>query len=836
MSSIKNHGENRNVKEHFKQRIFTVDALAGAGKTYQALQWAIKKAKKGEKILFIQPTKDLIDQSCADAQAFAAEAEILIKKIHGDAKSVASVVGEVVEFLKASKKGEGTILFITHVTFLSIPYFHNQGEWIAICDEVFNVLDRVSRNLRDNFYLILDLVDRRNYGNFHTELIEKKHNPENMDSVQLCKNRLRQIAENRYGDDISEILQPFAKAVLAKGHRALIKNEILKCLESKRTEKSGSEFIIYDLIEPSVFKKFKTAIVMSALFNSSQLASFWDGKVRFQKFKKIQKKLRYAKHQNQGKIIFKYFYDGAWTQNFYSNIQHGKRVLDHYVDAIKSEMTNKSFLYLANKNFDLKFENCNAEMLPSMSHGLNCYQHIDHVAFLSALHLTPDAYLFCKTQGITADQVEASTMLLACYQAIMRSSLRDPDCTNPHVIIVPTRDLAEQLSKYFLNSEIAQLDNVPEFEVKNVGRPKKLISDPGYIRERKRKRRKELINPVLRLNNIDVDTDENTLINNRFYVTNSKKTLFPITLYAYPGKKSIEALTYTVESETSLESDLKFLHARIVEAKDSNFLISPAVFKSNVGRKKDDIDHCWCLMLDVDGGTMSPEDLNFALAGIKKFCFSTFSGEKNRYRVLIPISHRLTPNAYEDAFQSIIKIVERYLRKYGSKNADLNTNELLHKIDPCSKYPTQLYYAPCKPDQSANSGGFFKTFPGEILDVVELLFRPQHDYVYGPKIRGPKKNELILHPTAAIEKRIEEYKSDYKSVPKGEDKRNSAFFGLALRLSYLALSHAEIEGHLNDANYDKSRDVKGVMRQLAKPSYQPKHYDPLVYEEIKKRA
>ena len=135
-----------------------------------------------------------------------------------------------------------------------------------------------------------------------------------------------------------------------------------------------------------------------------------------------------------------------------------------------------------------------------------------------------------------------------------------------------------------------------------------------------------------------------------------------------------------------------------------------------------------------------------------------------------------------------------------------------------------------------NSGGFFKSFPGEILDVVELLFRPQHDYVYGPKIRGSKKNELILHPTAAIEKRIEEYKSDYKSVPKGEDKRNSAFFGLALRLSYLALSHAEIEGHLNDANYDKSRDVKGVMRQLAKPSYQPKHYDPLVYEEIKKRA
>lgn len=836
MSSKKASKENIKVKEHFQKRIFTVDALAGAGKTYQALQWAIKKAQKGERILFIQPTKELIDQSVRDAHTLFDVHNILITKLHGDVLQDTSVIGEIVEFLKKSKKGEGTILFITHMAFHFIPYFHNQSEWIAICDEVFNVLDRVGRNLRDNFHLLTDLVDTRKYGNFHQELIEKKDDPNSEALVKACRNRLRQYAENRYGDDISEILKPFAKAILAKGHRALVSNSILKSFQDKSTDRSNQEFIVYDLIDPSIFRKFKTAIIMSALFESSQLYFFWNSRINFQKFKRIQKKLRYNSHNNLGKITIKYLHDGPWTQNFYSNVQHGKKVLDHYVEAITKEMGSKKFLFCANKKLDVKFENCSAEQLPNISHGLNCYQDRDHIAFLSALHLTPDAYQFCRFQGITADQVECSTMLLACYQAIMRSSIRDPKCTNTHIVIVPTQDLADQLSRYFLNCEVTQLDNVPAFEVRNVGRPKKSNPLPGYIRERKNKRRKELINPVLTLNNIDLDTDENTLINNRFIVTNSKKSLFPVNIYAYPYKTSVEALTYQVDSESSLESDLRVLHSRVVESKDGNFLISPAIFKSTFGRKKDEIDYCWCLMLDVDGGDMSPEHLSCALAYIKMFCFSTFSGEKNRYRVLIPVSHKLSAIAYEDIFKSIVAIVESWLKNFGGGNSKLNTTSPLHKIDPCSKYPSQIYYAPCQPDQTMGSNGFFKKFDGETIDVLELLFRPYHNETYAPKQRQLNKNQVILHPSAILERKIEEYKSDYRLVPKGEDKRNGAFFRLGQQLAYLALSMEEIERHLIDADYDSSRDVKSVIKQLKTPRYQPKFYHSLVYEELEKRA
>ena len=44
-------------------KIYTVNALCGSGKTYAAIRYAIKRAKFGEKIAIIQPSKDLIRQS-----------------------------------------------------------------------------------------------------------------------------------------------------------------------------------------------------------------------------------------------------------------------------------------------------------------------------------------------------------------------------------------------------------------------------------------------------------------------------------------------------------------------------------------------------------------------------------------------------------------------------------------------------------------------------------------------------------------------------------------------------------------------------------------------------
>jgi hypothetical protein len=152
------------------------------------------------------------------------------------------------------------------------------------------------------------------------------------------------------------------------------------------------------------------------------------------------------------------------------------------------------------------------------------------------------------------------------------------------------------------------------------------------------------------------------------------------------------------------------------------------------------------------------------------------------------------------------------------------------------KYPSQIYYAPCQPDQAIGSDGFFKKFEGETIDVLELLFRPYHIEIYAPKQRQLNKNQVILHPSAILERKIEEYKSDYRLVPKGEEKRNSAFFRLGQQLSRLALSMEEIERHLIDADYDSSRDVRSVIKQLKTSRYQPKFYHSLVYEEMEKRA
>lgn len=133
------------------------DALAGAGKTRALARYADRLARRGQKVLMVQPTKHLIDTTIAD-ELGPLDPPYRYRAIHGDANPAGSVVGEIVAHFQAAAQDEGEVLFITHAAFFRVPFLQRKGDWVLIMDEVPQVDVFEEWNLPDTHDLILPLL------------------------------------------------------------------------------------------------------------------------------------------------------------------------------------------------------------------------------------------------------------------------------------------------------------------------------------------------------------------------------------------------------------------------------------------------------------------------------------------------------------------------------------------------------------------------------------------------------------------------------------------------------------------------------------------------------
>ncbi len=134
------------------------DALAGAGKTRALAREADRLARFGFKVLFVQPTKHLIDKTIED-ELLPLDPPYPCRAIHGDADlEGASVVGEIVGHFQDAEAGRGEVLFITHAALLRVPYLEKKNRWHLIMDEVPQADVFEEKNLTDTHDLILPLL------------------------------------------------------------------------------------------------------------------------------------------------------------------------------------------------------------------------------------------------------------------------------------------------------------------------------------------------------------------------------------------------------------------------------------------------------------------------------------------------------------------------------------------------------------------------------------------------------------------------------------------------------------------------------------------------------
>ena len=757
-----------------------LDALAGAGKTRALSRYAMRLAIAGERVLFVQPSKQLIDATIRDE--FNGDRQIFsVKAIHGN--TTAHVIGGIIDATRTHNAKPGSILFITHEAFMRLPYIENRAEWHLIFDEAPTVDVCEQFAIPETHEMIthalrFDPHDAR-YGRLTI-------NPE---ATVL----LSTIARNVRGDEIWDRFGSLARRVLSDHWDVFALQSSYHGLVSGL--RSTRKLETHSVLKSTVFTGFKQVIIASALFKETSLYKLWYAQgIDFQPVDAhLTESLRYQRHENGSVVLIRHVTEEDWSKTL-----RDKRILfegretslrEILPTLVGAELGEQRFAWMGNNDIrDDYFGSLPATRLPNSPHGLNGYQHLHHVVVYSALNAPPSHFHFMETRGIPTEELRTANYRTAVYQAAMRISIRDPKDMTPKSIMVMDAATAHWLAELFPGSRVESLSNsglvIPN---RKAGRPRKHANDAARLEAHRV--RKRYIRTIGRFCGTVLDG----------------RASFGT---AYASIHDAEPLMYlnavNVEEFVAL---LRDAHARAVPCKDENFLLSPAHFIANVpgcGTRRGlaNVQHVNGIWLDNDGGDLTPDGFAELFPQLRMVAWNTYSSTADhlRWRCFIPTSTVMSVDDHASIITQILLVL-----RHNGFTAHAEVAGTLAIVPKCHGFDTgklnaaSLFYAPCQAHQPKDS--FFRDFREGSrlpLDVRQWLENDiaahaahdetaQADDMHGeqdlplslPDSEGPMMNSAL---------------SRWRTTPRGQG--NRAFFRLACDLRSAGMPLERARHHL----------------------------------------
>lgn len=787
-------------------KLHYLDAPAGAGKTY-AIQGEIERfVNHGERIILCQPTTQLLDQT---AKGLRDRFPDVHQEVFYAENEFDRVVGRITKYL-GKPYPEPHVLMITWEAFQRLGFIPNREAWNLIVDEIPQVQVCFDEVLSRTHRVITDYLCRES--------------PENEQYAYLLAGdptEIRKIAENRDGDAGYQVFRELAVRIESRHWSNFVdRGSYERLLESKSDSK---KLTVFSFLRPSIFEGFKSVLIAGACFTDSLLFKYFSKQgVTFHEAKHVKDSLRYTQHQNGQTLTILYATDKPWSKNLRDKDQ-GK-AWSTILETVKKEFGDGRFVWSANKDiretpFGTEF---NQIRLPLSPYGLNHYQHIDNVAFLSAHNLMPSHAKFIQQHlGIERDELDTAIHRQSVYQAVLRGSTRDPENKNPKRVFVPDLPTANWLCSQFPGSKIQKVECGLDATSASIGRPKKHESNAERTAAYRRNRKatiealiEDLSAPKTDSFFIENSCDENALESYRTFITSFRGSIFA----------NIRATECTRVLKTSLvefESVLEKLSKREIPTKEENGLLSPSLFdpsrSEQTSRGKENFLIANGIWLDFDGGDIGPNDFASMYPTLRMTIYATFSSTKGdmRFRVFIPTSSPLDYETYQGITHHILSdLIEA---GYVSKKQIPGTETKAHGLDTGKLNPISLFYLPCQPKDQ--SGKFFKTFknkcrmPLDVNEWIEKLEAPETQ----PNLEALSFRSGSLDQ-AKIEKAIQQWQTE--GVLPGEG--NLEFFKLANRLANAGMNEFELAQTLRDqaafANTPKDRigDIPRILEQLRK--------------------
>ena len=833
--------------------IHYVDSLAGSGKTYVMIREAVSLAGLGKKVLIVQPTATLIKQTETEMRVLAPSTQIrgiYGDGTHGPGTSRQVAVDIMCHFREAGAGGE--ILLITHAAFLGLRYIHRREIWHVFVDEIPQAdwTHEVQfaqpgdhKIVADNFRLMTDEYAGAGYPRLAV--------------APGSLGRLRKLHRNK--DNVPEyaaVRDLLTKVLAPHWDVHVLESQYCSLIDGKS---DGLRLLVFGLLSPSLLDGYASATIMGACFEESTLYHLWRmHEVEFRPHAKLQKRLRYTRHDNADLLTIRYVLEQGWSKRLRDGTvpadeatateatTETKRLLDHVVTAVTTAFDGQPFAWMANTDLPDDLFGGQSIRLPNSPHGLNQYQHVHNIAVVSALNPPPAHFAFLRSNGLSSEEVKQAGYWQSVYQAVMRGSLRDPDDRNPKTVIVMDCPTADWLAGLFAGCRIERLEcGVKMPGVRKAGRPRKHVSDADRKAAHRDRYRRDLTEaldamkaqPAERLHGLPADLrdsfDECVRWREQKGITASNADLPTIGGSLFSSVFAATPCSFMpLEDVDEFIDLLQWFHSLAHPAKDDNWLISPATFAATAEAKTQrglaNVQEIWGIWLDNDGGDLTPDAFAALFPGLRMVIYNTYSSTSAapRWRVFVPTTMSM-PVA---VFRAILEIMMRKLNEHGywsdNQLADgrQRKDPQRHGFDTSKLVPTSLFYLPCQAATPADS--FFKDHNGRRRQPLDPYQWAEFAARAARPAPEPTATVVKLTPTASEyappagspEETREAAIATWRCAPKGHG--HNEFFALARKLRDSGMPLYEVRATLQSevafarSPDERRRQISGIMDSL----------------------
>ncbi|UPJ96405.1 DEAD/DEAH box helicase family protein [Bradyrhizobium sp. 172] len=787
-------------------------APCGAGKTFQLVKRAHQLVQEGSNVLLLQPTKLLIEKTRVEEFGLLSEPPS-VKVFHGDTVG-ASVAHQLAEYL-ADPEDRPHVVMATHQALPRIPFLSNASNWHLLIDEVPQV-DLEHAHIVPSTHPLL------------TGLIQVAQHDGVYGKVQLsAPEDLKALARNPDEDELLEMFRETANILTTKHWRSFVHVESYYKLLSGQAKALN----IHSVLMPSLVNDFASVLIAGANFEDTGLFALWSKMaVSFKPDEAMAEGLRYRQHGNGNLATIHYALDRNWSRHLLEQETEGKPNLERLRDTAKLVFQGRDFLWQANKSVPDNFFKF-GQRLPNNPLGLNEFDKVHDVVFLSALNPSPAHARFLQSRGLTQTEIERQGYCGVAYQAVMRTSLRDATDEHPKNIIVPDERLAQYLADMLPGATLAKLDTGIADQVDRGGRPRVHQDNAEKMRRRREKESKiraELLAEVF-VHRKPQDSleggcspSDSTMPRNETSISSYRGSVsqdqdFWATIYTNIRSSMPEGYLSCASGEHFTKA-MAAAHGRKVASKESNPLFSPAIFdpSRSIGsnRGRDNILYLQNIVLDFENGDLRPTDIPELFPDLQLIVTNSYSHtiDGPRFRVIMLTSAKVGPSAYEALWDAVAD----KLREAGYTKSPRAKSRLKRSgLDHSKRAATSLFYLPAQ--AASGSDSFFRFYD----DDHRHPLNPER-WLRNFRLETP--SELAVdgaNRTGADAAGVAAAIAKWRAASQGQG--NEAFYSLALELSRLGFAVEEIEGTLRrEANSARSPEerrnqISSIMKSLSKP-------------------
>lgn len=465
-----------------------VPSPTASGKTHQLIDRAIRLGKAGERVLLVQPTRDLIIETEKKLRykGIGLRIRAIFKKERPDSEiqETTTVLSRIQSHL-AEPYPDGQVLIITWKTFLALPFIPHRADWNVLVDEVPDVLHPYRQAFSDTHFIITDSLEVMPQGAEYGIL------------SAVSGGKLRAIADNAHKDAGYNLFKELAGRIVSGHYDDYVRMSSYKSLIEGHSH--TTDLTVWSLLKPTILKGFKSVLLAGARIEDSLLFKLWGQQnVDFVLDQAMINELRYKEHTNGNLVTIYYGVEHPWSK--WARKKDGERVRNEIIRWIGDKLAGQEFLWLENEDrvTDSPFKKLPGQVqLPHKSHGLNRFDTYNNVAILSAYNYDPETAKFLTDVARIGRYGQRDAFAhQTTYQSVCRCSIRDLSNTHPKTVFVADRDCAEWLQARFPGSTVHSMGIVPAAR-QAPGRPRRHNSDSDRKTAHRQNRNNKLVNDVV---------------------------------------------------------------------------------------------------------------------------------------------------------------------------------------------------------------------------------------------------------------------------------------------------------------------------------------------------